>query len=341
MAIGFAQNFTQFLLLFIVATIGTVAAQPIITEMLGDLFADNERGRATGVMYGTLTLIGALTTPLIGQLSTIPHGWRTAYYIVGGVMGLAGLLVLVAVHDPGRGATEASLEQASTQQTHTQALKWSDIKQLFTIPTYVLMLASRLLSGRLLISSFGVIYMVTVLHFTTAQATLVFGLANLGYVAGSVAGGFVVDRASKNSPRYGRVLMLQLAQVLFAIVAFFGTQFLWSNLGVVIAFFFLMFFFQGVNPGINRPIVYAVVPPALRGAAFAVMISIVESIGWAIYNLLAGFLGQKFGLQPVFLVILVVLMLINAAVIFALYKTYWPDVRKLQGVEASTNVKGA
>ena len=91
-----------------------------------------------------------------------------------------------------------------------------------------------------------------------------------------------------------------------------------------------MFFLQGVNPGINRPIVYATVPPMLRGAAFAVMLSIVESIGWAIYNLLAGFLGQKFGLQPVFLWVLVGVMLVNVAVISILYRTYWPDVQKVQ-----------
>jgi MFS family permease len=142
-------------------------------------------------------------------------------------------------------------------------------------------------------------------------------------------GGIVVDQANRISPRFGRVLMLQLAQFLFAGVAFFAIL---SNWGAVIltVFFFAMLFLQGVNPGINRPIVYAVVPPALRGAAFAVMLSIVESIGWAIYNLLAGFLGQAFGLQPIFLAALVGVMLLNVVVIFALYRTYWPDVQKVQ-----------
>ncbi len=190
------------------------------------------------------------------------------------------------------------------------------------------MLLSRLLSGHLLLQSFGVIYLVTVFHYTLPQAALIFGPAQIGYVLGSLLGGIFLDQASKASPRYGRVLMLQLAQFFFAVVAFFGTQFNWG-VAIFIAFFFAMFFLQGVNPGINRPIVYAVVPPALRGAAFAVMLSIVESIGWAIYNLLAGFLGQKFGLQPVFLAALIGVMLVNVAVIFVLYRTYWPDVQNL------------
>ena len=329
-AIGFSQNFTTFLILFIIATIGTVAALPIITEMLGDIFPDKERGRATGVMWGVIALVGAFTTPLLGQLANIPHGWRVGYYIVGAVMGIAGLLTLVAVYDPGRGATEATGANTEAQTAHVPALRWSDVRQLFRIPSYVLMLASRLLSGHLLLTSFGVIYLVTVFHFKLPQATLIFGLSQIGYVVGSFAGGFVVDQAQRTSPRYGRILMLQLAQALFAVFAFFGTQFNWGNVTTFIAFFFILTFLQGVNPGINRPIVYAVVPPALRGAAFAVMLSIVESIGWALYNLLAGFLGQQFGLKPVFFSVLVIVMLVNAAVIFLLYHTYWSDVQKLQ-----------
>jgi MFS family permease len=328
-AIGFSQNFTQFLILFVIATIGTVAALPIITEIVGDLFPDRLRGSATGMMFGVLGLMGAITTPLLGQLANIPHGWRAGYYIVGAVMGIAGLLTLIAVHDPGRGATESVRTRPAEQAPHLPALTWGDVRQLFRIPSYVLMLVSRLLSGHLLLQSFGVIYLVTVFHYTLPQAALILGPALIGYVLGNFLGGIFTDQASKAIPRYGRVLMLQLAQFCFAVVAFFGTQFNWG-VAIFIVFFFAMFFLQGVNPGINRPIVYAVVPPALRGAAFAVMLSIVESIGWAIYNLLAGFLGQQFGLQPVFLAVLVGVMLVNAAVIFLLYRTYWPDVQKVQ-----------
>ncbi|GHO90292.1 hypothetical protein KSF_003400 [Reticulibacter mediterranei] len=329
-AMGFSQNFTQYLILFIIATIGTVAAQPIITEMVGDLFVDTERGRATGFMYGVLGLAGSLTTPLLGQLANIPHGWKVGYYIVGAMMGLAGLLILVSVYDPGRGASESAIERAMTRHTGVSALKWSEVKQLFTIPSYILMLVSRMLSGHLLLQSFGVVYLITVLHYTTAQATLIYGTGFLGYVAGNFVGGFLVDQLGKVSQRRGRVVLLQLAQTLFALVAFGFLLLNGGSIGLLIAFFSALFFLQGVNPSINRPIVYSVVPPALRGAAFAVMISIVESATWAIYNLFAGFLGQQFGLRPVFFGVLVVVMLVNAAVIFFLYRTYWPDVQKVQ-----------
>jgi MFS family permease len=329
-AMGFSQNFTQYLILFIIATIGTVGAEPIVTELLGDLFVDKERGRAIGFVYGTLGLAGAITTPLLGQLSHIPHGWRFGYYIVGAVMGLTGLLILVCVHDPGRGASEPQSAGSQKRSSNASALKWSEVKQLFKIPSYILMLVSRILSGHLLIQSFGVVYLITVLHYSTAQAALVVGVGSLGAVVGNYVGGAVVDQISKVSQRRGRVVLLQLAQVLFALVAGGFLLLNGGNTWLMIVFFFGMFFLQGVNPGINRPIVYSVVPPALRGAAFAVMLSIVQSAGWAVYNLFAGFLGQQFGLRPVFFWILVVIMLINALAIFGLYWTYWPDVQKLQ-----------
>lgn len=341
-AMGISQNFTQYLILFIIATIGTVAASPIVTEMVGDLFVDTERGRATGLMYGVLGLAGALIAPLLGQLSLIPHGWRVGYYIVGAMLGLAGLLILVCVYDPGRGASEPLRATSQTQQSSVPALKWSEVKQLFTIPSYILMLVSRMLSGHLLLQSFGIVYLTTVLHYTTAQAALVFGIGNLGYVVGNFAGGMLVDQFSKVYQRRGRVLMLQLAQALFALVAFGFLLLNGGSTGLLIVFFFALFFLQGVNPSINRPIVYSVVPPALRGAAFAVMISIVESITWAIYNLFAGFLGQQFGLRPVFFGVLVIVMLVNALAIFGLYRTYWPDVQKLQAsLQEQSSPEGA
>jgi MFS family permease len=56
------------------ATLCTVAAQPIITEIVGDLFPDKLRGTATGMMHGLISLIGAFAIPLFGLLANIPHG---------------------------------------------------------------------------------------------------------------------------------------------------------------------------------------------------------------------------------------------------------------------------
>jgi MFS family permease len=75
---------------------------------------------------------------------------------------------------------------------------------------------------------------------------------------------------------------------------------------------------QGLNPPVNRPIVASVVPPELRGQAFAIFLTIFETIGWAVFALGAGRFAASVGIQTVFLWVLVGLMLVNAAVLSTL-----------------------
>ncbi len=81
--------------------------------------------------------------------------------------------------------------------------------------------------------------------------------------------------------------------------------------------------------GVNRPIIAAVVRPELRGAAFALFVSVFEAIAWAVFNILAGELGEIYGLKLVFFTVLVVIMLINAIFITLIYKPYVQDSQAL------------
>jgi hypothetical protein len=77
-------------------------------------------------------------------------------------------------------------------------------------------------------------------------------------------------------------------------------------------------------------VVTAVVPPELRGAAFAVFVSIVESAGFALYTLLGGSLAEEIGLQVVFLWLVVGLMTLNGAFLGLVYRPYARDAINLQ-----------
>jgi MFS family permease len=151
----------------------------------------------------------------------------------------------------------------------------------------------------------------------------------VGMLSGMFTFGFFADWIHKKSPRFGRIGTIQALQVAYAITAFFGTQFVYGNPVMYIVLFFTMGFFGSANMGVNRPIIASVVPPELRGTAFALFVSVFEAIAWGFYNIMAGQLGERFGLKPVFFGILVVLMLINAAFITFLYKPYVHDVQAL------------
>lgn len=145
-----------------------------------------------------------------------------------------------------------------------------------------------------------------------------------------MGGGYLVALLDRALPDRGRVAYLQIAQILFAVVAFFGTQFHYGNIGIYAIFWALFGLCRGINPPVNRPIVAAVVLPELRGQAFAIWLTIFETIGWALFSVAAGAFAVSLGIQTVFLWVLVILMLVNAAVLTILYRVYPRDVRNVE-----------
>ncbi|MFI6316765.1 MFS transporter [Nonomuraea sp. NPDC050556] len=330
-AAGFAQDFTQLLIFYTILAAGYAAAHPIVTEVIGDLFDASARGKAVGLLYGVIALVGSVLGPIKGQLANVDDGWRWGLWGVGAFNVLLGLAVLLWFRDPGTGAAERQLADLDPETRATQAkVTWASAVALLRIPSFLILLGSRLLSGHLLIGTFGVVFLVDVYGFSTATASIVLLPFGVGYFLGNIAGGFAGDWAVRRSPRYGLVAVLQAAQIGFAVAALLGTQIHFDTIIPFAAFFALMGAAQGVNPGINRPMIMAITPPELRGAAFAIYISIFEAIGWAVFSLCAGFLGDLIGLKQVFLWVLVILMLANGAYLTLLYRPYARDVARVQ-----------
>ncbi|MFG2525254.1 MFS transporter [Streptomyces sp. NPDC048527] len=330
-AAGFSQNFTQLLVLYTVLAAGYAAANPIITELIGDLFGSSSRGRAIGFVYGAISLAGAVIGPLKGQLAGVDEGWRWGLWGIGGFNILLGIALLIWFRDPGRGASEQQLADLDrTTREAVSKLSWDKAFSLLKIRSLVILLVSRLLSGHLLVGTFGVVFLVDVYDFSTQRASLVILPFGVGYFLGTLLGGFAVDRVSRRNPRSGPVAVLQAAQFVFAVFAYFGTQFRYDSILVFGALFALIGTAQGMNPSINRPMVMAITPPELRGAAFALYASIAEAIAWAGYSLGAGFLADTVGLRVVFLWVLVVLMLVNGLFLTLLYRPYAVDTARVQ-----------
>ena len=328
-AIGFVQNVTQLVLFLIVSLIGASASAPLMQEILMDLFGDDERGRAMSVVFG---LSGIFVLPMLGVnawLSGMDSGWRYGFYAAGALSALSGLLIWIFLKDPGRGASDGVDQKEALQESYG-FVKWSEVKELFKVKTFVLMLVQRVLSGHLLMSSMGIVYMTDVLGFDLQTANLMMMPFVVGALGGMFSFGYIGDWIHRKNPKYGRIATIQFLQGTYAIVAFFGTQIFYDSLVFYGVLFFLMGFFGASNMSVNRPIVASVVKPELRGTAFALFASVFESIAWAIFNVAAGHIGEAVGLKPVFLTVLVILMVINTIVISFIYKPYVHDVKALK-----------
>ncbi|EFL27735.1 major facilitator family transporter [Streptomyces himastatinicus ATCC 53653] len=327
---GFAQNFGFLLLCNTLMAACLIGASPISNAVIADSFTDRERGKAAGVLYGVTATFGQAIGPVIALFTGFSDGWRYGMWAIGGVCVVAGLIVAVGFKDPGVGAAEEQLADLSETARVKKTVTVKSVLSLFRIPTYSVMMISRLLSGHLLLVIFGIQFLVSERGFSNATAAVVGIPMGVGYLAGTVGGGYLLAFVDRRWPTRGRVSYLQLAQVLFAVAAFFGTQFHYSaGIGIYCVFWALMGFGQGMNPPANRPLVSAVVLPELRGQAFAIWLSIFETIAWALFALAAGQLAESLGLQQVFLWVMVVLMLLNAAVLGVLHSTYPRDARRV------------
>ncbi len=332
-ATGLAQSYGQLLLIWSCAAVFIAAGLPIVSEITSDLFDEKSRGRANGYTWGTIALTGSILAPLFGQLSRIENGWRYGFFISGGIGLLVTIAIIVVFKDPGIGAAEPALRDlTAAERAEASKLSWERVRQLVRIPTFLLMLGQRLMSGHLLVGTFGILFLVNAYGFTTAVASVVTLPFGIGYLVGTFGGGLVVDAIQARLPRIGRIVVLQAAQFGFAAAAIIGTQIHWGGIAIFAVFWFLMGMMQGVNPGVNRPIVMAVVPPELRGAAFALMLSVFEGLAFIIFNLSAGFLSQTFGLKTVMLYIPGFLMILNGLYCSFLYRTYPRDVDALQSL---------
>jgi MFS family permease len=328
-AAGFAQDWVQLLVFNTLMAACVIGGSPIANAVIMDSFDDRNRGKATGYFYGAVSTVAAFVGPLIALFTGLSDGWRYGMWAIGAVCILAGLLVAALFRDPGVGASEKQLADLSAADRVATKVTVQSVLSLFRIPTFSLMMLSRLLSGHLLIVIFGIQFLVTERGFSNAAAAIVLMPFGLGYLVGTVGGGWVLGLLDRVLPDHGRVAYIQTAQVLFAVVAFFGTQFHYEGIAVYALFWALLGLAQGLNPVVNRPIVASVVLPELRGQAFAIFLTVFETIGWALFSLGAGQLATTLGIQAVFLGILVVLMLVNAAVLTGLYACYRRDVRRV------------
>lgn len=319
-AAGFSQNFSQLIALYFIASLGSVASIPIIMAAISDLFPDQARGAAMGIFGAVSVILGALATLTFSGLA-YPTLWRYGFFLTGGLSMLSGILIWVIFQDPGRGASDPGNGLESTPATLT------DFKRLFHVRSLVILFCQKILNAGLLVWSFGTVYMVDVFGFSNQEALLTLGIPLLlGSVVGNLLGGFLGDRVNHRYPASGRIALMQAAFLGSAGMSYLSMQIYWEHK----VFFYLTFFIWGIflnfGTGVDRPMVAAVTPPELRATAFGLWMSSGDALASLFMASLAGWLGQLYGLRPVFLWLVTGVLLLRSVVWFSLYRPYARDI---------------
>lgn len=324
-AAGFAQNFTQLLILYSIGVIGTVAAEPIQNGLMVDMFDEDERGKA----YGTLRTIGVaaglVLTPLIGRLSTWPtpeNGWRIGMYIMGGLSVLSGLLLQIFLKEPPRRIVAGDPDAGK--------FKISDIKEIVKIPTFWLLAVMLLFVTSMVFFAFMVTYFVNVRGWETAAAAILYTAFMGGWAVGGFTGGALGDWFQKRFGDKGRVMFMQIYLFSWAIGTYLFTQVDWGK-GIVV---YIIAFLVGLIgswgfSGAVLPMVGQIVEPQYAATTFALLFSFIQGAITAIYLLLIKPLAKALGsLDKVFLYMLCIPYAVNGVFWFLFYLTYPKDVQK-------------
>jgi MFS family permease len=320
-AAGLSQNYTQLLILYAIGAIGTVAAEPITNGILTDMYEDEERGKAYGLLRSVSVLAGLFVTPLIGQLANFENGWRYGMFLMGGISVLTGILIAIFVKEPPRRVVEGK---------EAEGFKMADVGTILKIPTVWLIAVSLLFITSMVLFAFMVTFFVKSRGWTTPQAAVLYTVFMAGFGISGFFGGTLGDLFEKKFGSKGRVMMMQIYLVAFGVMVFLMTQIDWGH-GFV---FYVIVFLTGLVgslgfSGCVLPMVGSILEPQYAATGFALLFSFIQGLITAIYLLFLGPLSKVLGgLQQALLWMVVIPYLINAVWWFTLYLTYPKDVEK-------------
>lgn len=318
---GLAQSYQQYLILYTLGCVGTVASEPISNAIVSDMYKSGERSKAFGTLRFITTYAGIVITPIIAQLARIENGWRIGMFIMGGCSVISGLLILFLLKEPEK-EKETPIEKK---------FEWKKVPDLFKIPTFRLLGGTQIFVTSVALTAFMITFMVDVRGFETATANLVMMPFGLGIGISSLLGGFLGDWAEKKNPERGRIYLMQIYLVVFAILTFLALGIEWSVTGYLIIWGLVGLVYSIGFIGAVFPMVSNVIPHELSGTAFGILFSLVQGLFTALFSLGIGFLAERFGLGSAMIWVIPLPYLLNAVYWFLFYKPYPKDVAAAKG----------
>ncbi len=330
---GFAQNYTQLLILYSLGVIGTVGGEPISNGIVPDLFNPDERGKVFGTLRSITGVGSIIVTPLMGQLAGIPNndGWRYGLWIIGGINLAAAIASWFLIKDP--------VPHIKGQKSSGEAsFKFSDVPKLFAIPTIAWMAVMLIFLTVLVLYAFQVVYIVDTRGYSTQLATLLTSVYFIGFTISSLVGGYLGDWFERKLGDTGRVTFMQIYLVLFAFMSYLAMQVNWPKtpaLAGISVYDILIWFVFGLIgslgfAGCVLPLVSSVVPSRYRASAFALLFSFIQGLLTAILAIFLGSLSKIFGEKNMMLYLVTIPYLINAVVWFVFYKTVPKDRERMR-----------
>jgi len=293
--LALSANMMMFSIFYFITASGTGAFLPIGFAIIGDSFPPEERGNKFGVMQFGLVIGaggGLLFGTLIGGLGG-PIGWRLAYVFASFMMfGAVFLYYRVGINIV-KGQADPELSDFKGEITYDYKITFSNLKQILSKKSVTAILISILLIN-VMATTLGVwgIYFLETKIPNTLTVTIVFMLAGMGALPGTIMGGNIGDSLSKKGKKNGRVIISLLGNVIGMTIAIILYMFIPFDPNAYILSFltfciigFLYFMISSFAVGNIFAIFSECCVPENRSVANA-MIGLMRNMGGVIGNLI-------------------------------------------------------
>ena len=333
LVVGLTQSFGQLLAVRVISGIGLGCLMPATFGIMADTFAPKVRGRMLGILEG-VGITGIIVFTLgLGLLAT-PELWRYGFIILGAASIISGILILILVDEPVRGAAEPEMRgQLTADAASRYQAQWDGIREVLAIPTIRVAIVQGLAGSMpwVIMGAFFILWLVEKRGLSTQEAPLVFGAILVGTVISNIVGGVLGDWAEKKSPKYGRTIIGQVSVIAgIPLTWYLLTQTdNWSLMQIALLCFFTALFISWPGKGSKEPMMQGVVPPELRSTAFAAT-TFIENGFAAIVALIFGIIADKLDLQVAMVWTIPVPWILCAVLYSGFYFTYPRDSAKLR-----------
>jgi MFS family permease len=327
LGIAFVGNYPQLLTLRVISGLGLGAFAPAAFSLIGDLFDNQSRGRATGIMR-SVGLVGIILSVILLPTLTEnnPDGWRISFSLLGIASFLTGLFML-SIKEPTRGASEPELQNVITKEAADRySFTWTDFWSLFKIRSWRYLLLNETLTKTSLAVFTGWNFtFITGMNLKSPFFYVTIFVVFIGLVIGNIFFGWLGDRLDQRLSSHGRVTMMQIG-LFVSVLPLLGYL---KSSGGNIPFLLLFSFLAGVSytatsEGVVWPIAHAVLPPELRGSNRAI-ISMVVGAASALALSLSGVVVDTQGVTNALLWFVPGLILLSAIAWIPMFRSYSQD----------------
>jgi MFS family permease len=307
---------------------------PSAYALITDSVPKTRHGLVLGLMSLTYPVGTAAALVIASLIGT--NRWRQPFLIFGVIGIILGILVLLIVREPSRGATEEAV--TLTDGAYTGRFTFKEFRRVMRIPS--VLLAFGLDTCQASVNwSFAFWAPTYLTRYGIAQdaetAAIALLPAIVGFVFGALIGGWLIDKLRHRSDR---------AAVWVALIAMSGglvmATFLFNifHLGwlMTVGFFMGMITYM-VMPAVSI-IMFSVVPPETKATTISVS-NVILNLVTAVLSLLIGFVSDCAELRVGFGGVVLLMFLAGIGVCLGLLCTYRADVTRQQELIRSRVIK--